>query len=397
MKKQSLKKVIAMLVAAKSIFALSATGASAVWRQDSRGWGNTEGNSYSKGWRTIGGTWYYFDSNGYMKTGWLNSGGWYYFSPSGVMQTGWIQDGGSWYYLKPNGTMATSAVVTDGKISKFDAAGKWLGYASSTQTNTNNTNQTSVTNNSNNKGSTTSNTIPNNNTLNVDNEQENDTTVNNQTNNAQTSSSNTQQGNTSNSSNTDRSTNSNDSSEKHNSNNNQTTESNEVKKEFTIEDALKIISEYKGAAATLTPPGPTSGIDGAYEKIHKDGKVGYDITSYLFNGNRVNNSGEILIFEDGSYKQFLQGHHPSQLNSDEWIEEKSLEDVALKDFSSHGQPTHDGSYEYYYHGKKYNFSIMQGMEQGTLYKAFHPSEFDRNGYKIETAVDYMETANIRIS
>lgn len=440
MKKQSLKKAIAVVLAATSIFALSATGASAAWRQDSRGWWNTEGNSYSKGWRNIGGTWYHFDNNGYMKTGWLNNGGWYYFSPSGAMQTGWIQAGGYWYYLKSNGVMAIGTVVTDGKISKFDITGKWLGYANSTQTNTSNNQQTNVTNNSNNQGNTTSTTRSSSNTQNVDNEQEIDTASNNnnQINNTQTSINNTQQANIANSSNaqgnanhnSQRNNNSNitanntqtsinntqqvstannssnqsninlnnsstNTSANQSSSNNQETISNEVNREFTIEDAIKMISDYKGIAVTLTPPGPTSGIDGAYEKIHKDGKVGYNIYSYLFNGKRADNSGAILIFENGDYKQFLQGHHPSLLDSDEWIEEKELEDAALKDFLSHGQPANDGSYVHYYLGKRYSFGFMQGMEQGTIYRIFHASEFDRNGYRIETAADYMESANIR--
>ena len=56
MKKQNFKRSLAELVAATSILGLSTTGASTVWRYNSKGWWYTEGNSYSKGWRNIGGT-----------------------------------------------------------------------------------------------------------------------------------------------------------------------------------------------------------------------------------------------------------------------------------------------------------------------------------------------------
>ncbi len=139
MKKLNLKKIIAMGLITTSVLAVTSIGASATWRQDSNGWYNSKGSSYSRGWENIGGSWYYFDSNGYMKTGWLNNGKWYHFSPSGAMQTGWIQDGGSWYYLKSDGTMVTENTLIDGKLSRFDINGKWLGYANSVnQVNTNN-------------------------------------------------------------------------------------------------------------------------------------------------------------------------------------------------------------------------------------------------------------------
>jgi hypothetical protein len=116
MKSLKLKKIISAAVAALTIAALSPIGASAAWKQNSKGWWNTEGSSYSVGWRSISGSWYYFNSDGYMKTGWVNDGGtWYYLQSSGAMKTGWIYDGGTWYYLQPSGAMKTGW-VNDGGI-----------------------------------------------------------------------------------------------------------------------------------------------------------------------------------------------------------------------------------------------------------------------------------------
>ncbi|NRY62091.1 N-acetylmuramoyl-L-alanine amidase family protein [Clostridium beijerinckii] len=115
MKSSRLKKLIAVTVATLTLTALSPIGASAAWKQDSNGWWNTEGNSYSTGWRSINGSWYYFDSIGYMKTGWVNDGGtWYYMQPSGEMKTGWVNDGGTWYYMQPSGAMQTGWVNDGG-------------------------------------------------------------------------------------------------------------------------------------------------------------------------------------------------------------------------------------------------------------------------------------------
>ncbi|OOM80342.1 N-acetylmuramoyl-L-alanine amidase family protein [Clostridium sp. BL-8] len=106
-----LRKVVAAATVAASVLALSPIGASAEWRQDSNGWWNTEGNSYSVGWSSIGNTWYYFDADGYMKTGWVNDGGtWYYLESSGAMKTGWVKDGSTWYYLQSSGAMQTGWV-----------------------------------------------------------------------------------------------------------------------------------------------------------------------------------------------------------------------------------------------------------------------------------------------
>ncbi|NRY59524.1 N-acetylmuramoyl-L-alanine amidase family protein [Clostridium beijerinckii] len=133
MRKLNLKKIITMGLITTSILTVATVAAHAEWRQNSTGWWYAEGNNYSRGWKNIGSSRYYFDNNGYMKTGWLNNGKWYHFSQSGAMQTGWIQDGGSWYYLKSDGAMATENTVVDGKLSRFDSNGVWLGYANTNQ------------------------------------------------------------------------------------------------------------------------------------------------------------------------------------------------------------------------------------------------------------------------
>jgi len=65
--KKSIKKLIAIGIIASSLSALPIVGASASWKQDSNGWWNTEGNSYSIGWKQIDGKWYHFNGNGYME------------------------------------------------------------------------------------------------------------------------------------------------------------------------------------------------------------------------------------------------------------------------------------------------------------------------------------------
>lgn len=112
-----LKKLLALaVVTAVTSSAFFSSGASAAWKQDSTGWWNTEGNSYSIGWRAIDGVWYYFDSTGYMKTGWVKDGStWYYLESSGAMKTGWLLDNGAWYYLSQSGAMKTGLIDVNGK------------------------------------------------------------------------------------------------------------------------------------------------------------------------------------------------------------------------------------------------------------------------------------------
>lgn len=66
MKKLKLAKIMANTLVIASVFVLNPVGASAEWRQDSNGWWNTEGSSWSIGWRQIDGKWYYFGQDGYM-------------------------------------------------------------------------------------------------------------------------------------------------------------------------------------------------------------------------------------------------------------------------------------------------------------------------------------------
>ena len=112
MKSLKLKKLVAAALTLAAVTAISPVAASAAWKQDAKGWWNTEGNSYSIGWRQIDGKWYHFDSTGYMSTGWINDKGtWYYAAPSGAMQTGWVNDNGTWYYTDQSGAMKTGWVI----------------------------------------------------------------------------------------------------------------------------------------------------------------------------------------------------------------------------------------------------------------------------------------------
>jgi mRNA-degrading endonuclease RelE of RelBE toxin-antitoxin system len=66
MKNIKLIKVIASSLALASMLTIYPIGVSAQWKQDSKGWWNTEGSSWSVGWKEIDGKWYYFGQDGYM-------------------------------------------------------------------------------------------------------------------------------------------------------------------------------------------------------------------------------------------------------------------------------------------------------------------------------------------
>lgn len=115
MKGKMLKSFIAGVTLVLGFATINPISASAAWKQDSTGWWNTEGNSYSIGWKQIDGSWYYFGSNGYMKTGWVNdNGSWYYLNSNGSMRTGWVNDNNTWYYLNNNGAMQTGWINYNG-------------------------------------------------------------------------------------------------------------------------------------------------------------------------------------------------------------------------------------------------------------------------------------------
>lgn len=130
MKSLNLKKLVAMALTLVTVTAVSPVAASAAWKQDAKGWWNTEGNSWSIGWRQIDGTWYHFDETGYMSTGWINDNGtWYFAEGSGAMLTGVIKVDGQTYYLQSNGAMATGEVEINGVKYTFGTNGACIGDA----------------------------------------------------------------------------------------------------------------------------------------------------------------------------------------------------------------------------------------------------------------------------
>ncbi|AGX45172.1 N-acetylmuramoyl-L-alanine amidase family protein [Clostridium saccharobutylicum] len=133
MKNLKLRKLVAVALTVAAISTVSPVGASAAWKQNSTGWWNTEGDSYSTGWRAIDGKWYYFDSTGYMKTGWINDGSaWYFADASGAMKTGWVLDGSTWYYTNASGAMKTGWVLDGSTWYYTNASGAmqtgWVNY-----------------------------------------------------------------------------------------------------------------------------------------------------------------------------------------------------------------------------------------------------------------------------
>lgn len=131
MKSLNLKKLVAMALTLATVTAVSPVAASAAWKQDAKGWWNTEGNSWSIGWRQIDGTWYHFDETGYMSTGWVidysaGYGQWYFMDQSGAMKTGWMQDAGKWYFLQPSGAMKTGWINDNGTWYFAEGSGAML-------------------------------------------------------------------------------------------------------------------------------------------------------------------------------------------------------------------------------------------------------------------------------
>ena len=84
MKNKLLKRIVAITITVTSlvfILPIGSSGASALWKKDSKGWWNTEGNSYSVGWKKIDSKWYYFEQSGYMAHNLIVDG--YYIDSSG--------------------------------------------------------------------------------------------------------------------------------------------------------------------------------------------------------------------------------------------------------------------------------------------------------------------------
>lgn len=107
MKNFKLFKIIAISLSVASLLGLNSIGANAEWKEDSDGWWNTEGDSWSVGWRQIDGKWYYFGQDGYMKTGWLKDSNekWYYLDSDGSMVHDTAVDG---YIIGSDGALSQS-------------------------------------------------------------------------------------------------------------------------------------------------------------------------------------------------------------------------------------------------------------------------------------------------
>ncbi|WP_148411103.1 hypothetical protein [Murimonas intestini] len=93
----------------------------------------SDGRMVENGMINSNGKDYYLAAGGKMKTGWFKLGAtWYYANASGAVQKNqWIKgaNGKDWYYVGPDGIMyANMNAVIDGKNSRFDGNGRWLGY-----------------------------------------------------------------------------------------------------------------------------------------------------------------------------------------------------------------------------------------------------------------------------
>lgn len=82
MKSKLLKRIMVIIITMVTVLAALPIGVSASWKQDSKGWWNSEGNSYSVGWKQIDSKWYYFDKSGYMAHNTIIEG--YYINSNGV-------------------------------------------------------------------------------------------------------------------------------------------------------------------------------------------------------------------------------------------------------------------------------------------------------------------------
>lgn len=109
MLKKKLLKIMTIGLVSTSIFTINTIGASAQWKQDSKGWWyeKIDSSCCKNEWLNYGGKWYYFDDNEYMVTGWKQiDNKWYYFYPDGYMAVNTTIDG---YYLDKNGVWNNNA------------------------------------------------------------------------------------------------------------------------------------------------------------------------------------------------------------------------------------------------------------------------------------------------
>lgn len=89
MRSKLLKGSVALTITVATLLTVLPISASATWKQDSKGWWNAEGNSYSIGWKKIDSKWYYFEQSGYMAHNTIVDG--YYIDSKGsgvVAKTG---------------------------------------------------------------------------------------------------------------------------------------------------------------------------------------------------------------------------------------------------------------------------------------------------------------------
>lgn len=116
MKKEFIRKIIAITIFTIGISTVNSVTAYAVWKKhDENKWTWSENGVKSAGWKLIEGKWYNFNNDGFMNTGWIyDNGKWYHLSDSGAMNTGWLKDSNNqWYYLAENGEMNIGWISED--------------------------------------------------------------------------------------------------------------------------------------------------------------------------------------------------------------------------------------------------------------------------------------------
>jgi hypothetical protein len=107
MKKLKLTKLLAGTLLITSFLALSPIAANAEWKNNSKGWFYTEGNSVATGWRLIKGNLYFFESNGYMMS---NDRTRFFDSEYGLNSDGQFTNvtiSGDWAFCKQTGKIVT--------------------------------------------------------------------------------------------------------------------------------------------------------------------------------------------------------------------------------------------------------------------------------------------------